>query len=235
MDRRVDARKPAGARRVPGAAAALSPIETDADVAAGLAALLAADARLGPVAAVAGALPLRRHPPGFAGLARVVVGQQLSTASAAAIWGRLEAAGGATPAGFLALDDAALRACGLSVAKVRTLRSLAGAAGDGSLDFAELSSLPAEAAHARLVALPGIGPWTVDVYLLFCAGHPDIFPAGDLALQVAVADAFGLDGRPSVKALAALAAPWAPWRAVAARLFWAYYRARRAGRDGVPI
>ena len=230
-------------------------IATAADLEAGLAALLAIDPRLAPVAAVAGPLPLRRHAPGFAGLARIVCGQQLSTASAAAIYARLAAAGGDTPAGFLALDVAALRAAGLSLGKVRTLTAVAaaacpatavvpgpataeaapnGAAAVAPLDLEALASQPAEAAHVALTAFPGIGPWTVELYLLFCAGHPDVFPAGDLALQVAVADAMGPDGRPSAKALAALAAPWAPWRAVAARLFWAYYRARR-GTAGVPL
>lgn len=225
-------------------------IATMADLEAGLAALLAANPRLAPIAEIAGPLPLRRHAPGFAGLARIVCGQQLSTASAAAIYARLEAAGGDTPAGFLALDAAALRAAGLSLGKMRTLTAVAAAvdhpakaeaAPNGAyaspptpLDLEALATMPAEAAHAALTAFPGIGPWTVELYLLFCAGHPDVFPAGDLALQVAVADAMGLDGRPSAKALAALAAGWAPWRAVAARLFWAYYRARR-GTAGVPV
>lgn len=215
-----------------------APIVTDADVARGVAALLMADPRLVAVAEVAlaaGPLPLRRHVPGFAGLARIVCGQQLSTASAAAIYGRLEAAGAHAAEGFAALDDAALIACGLSKAKLRTLRAVTAAIAEGVLDLAAVARLPAAEAHAALGRLPGIGPWTADLYLLFCAGHPDVFPAGDLALQVALAEALGLPARPTAKAAAAIALPWSPWRAVAARLFWAYYRTRRAGRDGVGL
>lgn len=95
----------------------------------------------------------------------------------------------------------------------------------GALDFARLDAAPAAAAIAELVAVSGIGPWTAECYLLFCAGHPDIFPSGDLALQVALAHAFGHDIRSSARQSAELALPWAPWRSVAARLFWAYYAA----------
>ena len=216
------------------AAGPFGPLDTPEHIAAGLAALLDLDPRLAAVAAATGPLPLRRLPAGFGGLARVVVGQQVSTASAAAIWGRLAAAGGDAPAGFAGLDDAALRAVGLSAAKVRTLRGLAAACADG-LDLAHLAGLTAADAHARLVALPGIGPWTADSYLLFCVGHPDVFPAGDIALQAAVAGGLGLGARPSAKALAMIAADWSPWRAVAARLFWAYYRTLRPARDGLPV
>jgi DNA-3-methyladenine glycosylase II len=210
-------------------------IETDADVTAGVAALVAADPRLGPIAAVAGPLPLRRGKPGFEGLARIVMGQQVSTASAAAIFGRLHAAGGHEAAAFAALDDAALRACGLSAAKVRTMRAAAAAVLEGRLDLDHLASLPADEAHAALTVLPGVGPWTVDLYLLFCAGHPDVFPAGDLALQVALADGLALPARPKAKEVDLIAAPWTPWRSVAARLWWGYYRARREGREGAPL
>jgi DNA-3-methyladenine glycosylase II len=210
-------------------------IETDADVTAGVAALVAADPRLAPIAAVAGPLPLRRGKPGFEGLARIVIGQQVSTASAAAIFGRLHAAGGHEAGAFAALDDAALRACGLSAAKVRTMRAAAAAVLEGRLDLDHLATQPANEAHAALTVLPGVGPWTVDLYLLFCAGHPDVFPSGDLALQVAVADGFGLPARPKAKALDAIALPWSPWRSVAARLWWGYYRARREGREGAPL
>ncbi len=210
-------------------------IETDADVTAGVAALVAADPRLVPIAARAGPLPLRRGKPGFEGLARIVMGQQLSTASAAAIFARLVAAGGHAAAGFAALDDAALRACGLSAAKVRTMRAAALAVAEGRLDLDHLAGLPADEAHAALTVLPGVGPWTVDLYLLFCAGHPDVFPTGDLALQIAVADGLALPARPKPKVLDAIAEPWAPWRSVAARLWWGYYRARRQGREGAPL
>ena len=203
-------------------------IATDADIAAGLDALAAADPRLAAVIAAAGDIPLRRTEPGFAGLARVVIGQQVSTRSAAAIWSRFAAAfPDGDPAAVAATEEATLRAIGLSGAKIATLRAVA-AAVDAGLDLAGLADLPAEAAHARLTAIRGIGPWTADIYLLFCLGHPDIFPAGDLALRHAVAEALGRPGPMPIRDLAALAAAWSPWRAVAARLFWAYYRARRS-------
>jgi DNA-3-methyladenine glycosylase II len=202
-------------------------IETEADIAEGLAWLTRRDRRLVRVARIAGPLPLRRAAPGFLGLARVVIGQQVSTASAGAIWARFVAAfpdGG--PATFAAADEARLRAVGLSGAKIATLRAVAVAVA-GGLDLDGLASLPGDEAHARLTALRGIGPWTADVYLLFCLGHPDVFPAGDLALRNAVADAFRRNDLVPIAELHAMAVKWSPWRAVAARLFWAYYRARR--------
>lgn len=202
-------------------------IATPADIAAGLAHLTAADPRLAAVAAIAGPVPLRRRPAGFEGLAAIVTSQQISDAAADAIWTRLAAAVTPfTPENLLAAETAALQAAGLSQPKIRTLRAAAAACADG-LDLAALAALPAEAATARLTALPGIGPWTAEVYLLFCEGHADLFPAGDLALRNAVADAFGLAARPDADALRRIAEPWSPWRGVAARLFWAYYRARR--------
>jgi DNA-3-methyladenine glycosylase II len=202
-------------------------IESEADIAEGLAWLTRRDRRLKPVLKVAGPLPLRRTSPGFAGLARVIIGQQVSTASANAIWTRFAAAfPDGDPAAPAAADDATLRQIGLSGAKIVTLRAVAAAHQNG-LDLDGLTALPGEEAHARLTAIRGIGPWTADVYLLFCLGHADVFPAGDLALRNAVADAFGREGPVPIAELHAMAERWSPWRAVAARLFWAYYRARR--------
>ncbi|HZP19594.1 MAG TPA: DNA-3-methyladenine glycosylase [Bauldia sp.] len=202
-------------------------IENDADIAEGLAYLAGRDRRLKKVIREAGPVPLRRRPAGFTGLARIIVGQQLSIASAEAIWRRFEAAYPETPIeAIAAASDAELKATGLSAAKIRTLRAVAQAAVDG-LDLNALAALPMEDAHGRLTGLKGIGPWTADIYLLFCLGHADIFPAGDLALRHAVADAFGLEGPVPVDELAGIAEKWSPWRGVAARLFWAYYRVRR--------
>jgi DNA-3-methyladenine glycosylase II len=209
-------------------------IETEADVEAGLRSLLRRDRRLREVARIAGTVPLRRRPGGIEGLARIIVGQQLSVASAEAIWSRFAAAfPGSLPDAILGAEEAALRAPGLSAPKIRTLRALAEAL-RGGLVLDDLATLPAEEAHARLTAVKGIGPWTADIYLLFCLGHPDIFPAGDLALRNAVADAFGLAPPVTEKAIAELAEAWSPWRGVAARLFWAYYRARRQ-RSALPV
>jgi DNA-3-methyladenine glycosylase II len=209
-------------------------IESEADIAEGLAHLVKADRRLKKVVRVAGDVPLRRAPHGLTGLARIVVSQQLSTASAEAIWGRFAAALPKLSAkALLKATDETLRATGLSGPKIRTLRAVAGAVADG-LDLDSLASLPGEEAHARLTAIKGIGPWTADIYLLFCLGHADVFPAGDLALRNAVADAFGREPPMPVAELEVMAGKWTPWRGVAARLFWSYYRAMRQ-RAAVPV
>ena len=195
-------------------------------------ALLRRHPALRPVARRAGAFDIRLTPGGFAGLAQVVCGQQLSVASARAIWGRFAALPGALePAAYLALDAAAVRATGFSAGKHRTLRVIAEAVVSGTLDFAVLERLDADAAVACLTAHKGVGPWTAEIYLMFCAGHPDIFPTGDLALQKAVGHALAMDHAPAARELAAIAAPWAPYRHAAALLFWKYYAAvlRRAG------
>ncbi len=210
-------------------------IDTEADIEAGLSALLAADPRLEPVAARAGRLPLRRRPGGFAGLASIVVSQQVSTASANAIWGRVAAAYDPfTPQALIRARATRLAGLGLSAPKIRALKEIARAIADGRLDCDALPDLPADAAHAALCAIHGIGPWTADIYLLFCLGHPDAWPAGDLALQEAARLAFALPVRPSAKETIALADSWRPWRGVAARLLWAYYRAVKQ-RDPVPL
>jgi DNA-3-methyladenine glycosylase II len=210
-------------------------IDTEADIAAGLAHLLAADPRLAAVAAQAGPLPLRRRAGGFPGLASIMVSQQLSTASASAIWGRLAAAYDPfTPERLIRARATRLASLGLSAPKIRALKEIAKAIASGQLDCELLPDLPADAAHAALCAVHGIGPWSADIYLLFCLGHPDAWPAGDLALQEAARLAFTLPERPSPKETVALAESWRPWRGVAARLLWAYYRAAKR-RDGAPL
>jgi DNA-3-methyladenine glycosylase II len=209
-------------------------IESEADIAEGLDHLARRDRRLRKIMRVAGPVPLRRRPGGFEGLARIVVGQQVSIASAEAIWGRFVAAfPGCSVEAIHTASDEALRAPGLSTPKIRTLRAAAAACREG-LDLAALASLPAEEAHRRLTSVKGIGPWSADIYLLFCLGHADIFPAGDLALRNAVGDAFGHEAPPSVDAVAEIALRWSPWRGVAACLFWAYYRACRQ-RAAMPV
>jgi DNA-3-methyladenine glycosylase II len=207
-------------------------IDTPADITRGLDGLCRADPRLIAVRERAGTVPLRRVAPGLKSLCSIVIGQQVSTASAAAIFSRFAALfDPLTPDAVLASPVGAFRQAGLSAAKTRTVLALARAAKDG-LDLDALAAADAPEAVARLTALPGVGPWTAELYLLFAAGHPDIFPCRDVALQIAVGEAFGLTARPGEKALALIAGPWAPWRGVAARLFWAYYRAVR-GREGV--
>jgi DNA-3-methyladenine glycosylase II len=208
-------------------------IETDADIREGLAHLRACDRRLVPIIDLVGAIPLRRHQPGFHGLCDIVISQQLSVASADAILARtVRGLGALTPSAVLAADEPALRACGLSGPKLRTLRALAEAVRTGALPIETLHTMPIDQAASALVAVKGIGPWTAEIYLMFYAGHADVFAPGDLALQEAIRLAFGLDQRPSTRDLTLMAQQWSPWRAVAARLLWAYYRIVKA-REGV--
>lgn len=210
-------------------------ITTEAEFDAALAALIAADPRLAEVLARAGRPALRRRPVGFEGLAAIVVSQQLSTASAGAIWKRLsEALDPVDHEKILRARKATLQRAGLSEGKIRTLKAMAKAIRDGGLDLAAIAEHSAEEAHRVLTAVTGIGPWTADIYLLFCLGQADAWPAGDLALQEAVRHAFGLAQRPNAKEMIALAEPWRPWRGVAAFLLWAYYAAIRR-REAAPV
>ncbi len=210
-------------------------LETDADVAAHLAVLLARDPRLAAIHDRTGPVAVRRTIGGFLGFVRVVCGQQLSLASAAAIFARYAALPGAdTPEGYLRLGEDDLRAVGFSRGKVLSVRAVAEAALAGTLDFAAVAQLPADAAIAAMTAHRGIGPWTAEIYLMFAEGHADIFPAGDLALQKAVADALHLAEPPKARALAAMAELWAPHRSTAALLFWSYYRVMK-GREILPL
>ncbi len=185
--------------------------------------------------ATGGPPPLRRREAGFAGLAAIIVSQQVSTASAAAIFGRLQARIVPLEAAEIArATEEDLRACGLSNAKIRALRALAHAIVEGGLDLKGLADLDAEEAHKALVAIKGIGPWTADIFLLFCLGHPDAFPAGDVALQEAAKVALNLKRRPDAARLERIAERWRPLRGVAARMLWAYYRGVKA-RSGMAL
>lgn len=184
----------------------------------------------------AGHPPLRRRDPGFAGLAWIVVGQQVSTASANAIYARLNNAFPQLEARALGLaTDETLRGCGLSSPKMKTLRAIAHALETKALDLDALADMSAEDAHAALCAVHGIGPWTADIFLLFCLGHPDAWPAGDLALQEAARIALDLRTRPDTKKLEKIGERWRPHRGVAARLLWAYYRVVKEGRAGMAL
>jgi len=210
-------------------------LHTQNDLQAGLDQLIAADPRLVPVAEKAGTFNLRRREAGFAGLCAIVCGQQLSTASAAAIRDRLFAA--FMPFGHESVLKARtdkLQRLGLSAAKIKSIREIGRAVAKGRIDLAQVGDMDADDAHAALTALHGVGPWTADIYLLFCLGHADAFPAGDLAVQEAARIAFGLRKRPEAKALTKMAEAWRPWRGVAAHLLWAYYHAVKK-RDVVPV
>lgn len=180
---------------------------------------------------VCGLPPVRRQASGFAGLVRIIMAQQVSTASARAIIARLEAAvRPLAPEGFLALDDPALRVIGLSRQKIVYGRALAEDLRAGRLDLDALATLDDEAAMDRLVRLKGVGRWTAEIYLLFALERPDVWPADDLAVQVAAQRLKGLDERPKRPRMVALAEPWRPHRSAAARLLWHLYR-----HPGVPL
>jgi DNA-3-methyladenine glycosylase II len=210
-------------------------LHNDADIDAALARLVLADARLGPVLAKAGKPALRRRAPGFAGLCAIVVGQQLSTASAGAIWGRMEAA--FDPFHHDAVRRARperLARIGLSAPKIKTMKAIGKAVSRGDINLEALGHMDADEAHQALTRLHGIGPWTADIYLLFCLGHADAWPAGDLALQESARIAFGLRTRPDARKMIKLAEPWRPWRGVAAHLLWKHYHVIKK-RDPVPV
>lgn len=210
-------------------------IDSEADILEGLADLERSDPALARAIAHSGPVPLRRRPPGFVALTEIILSQMVSKASANALWRKLDlATGGVAPEAILSLDSLAARQAGLSGAKEATLRRIAGAVVAGSLDLDLLCAMPGPDALAALTAIKGVGPWTAEVYLLFCAGHADIFPSGDVALQSAAAHALALPTRPSPKALSLIAERWSPWRGVAARLLWAYY-ATHMRRDALPL
>jgi DNA-3-methyladenine glycosylase II len=208
-------------------------LNTQADLDDAIKVLVKQDPRLKPVLKMAGMPALRRREPGFTGLAAIVCGQQLSVASAAAIWGRVSTA--FDPFHHDAVRKARtdrLGRLGLSAAKIKTLKALARELAAERLNLDLLADQDADAAHTTLTALHGIGPWTADIYLLFCLGHGDAWPAGDLAVQEAMRIGLGLESRPSVKQMAPLAEPWRPLRGAAAHLWWAYYHAIKK-REGV--
>lgn len=210
-------------------------LDSDAALERGLRSLTRRDPLMKRLVALGARPPLRKRDPGFHGLAGIIVSQQLSTASAGAIWARLtERFPGLSPDDISHAADESLRAVGLSAPKIRTLRGIAAAIAEGGLPLDSLGDREADEAHALLTAVKGIGPWTADIYLLFCLGHPDAFPAGDLALQEAARLAYGLDARPSEKELLVLAERWRPWRGVAAKVLWAYYRIAKS-REGAPV
>ena len=212
------------------------PIVDEASLRAAVDALLRKDPELvGRLLDVGGPTPLRRRDPGFAGLAAIIVSQQVSVASASAILARLEARIAPLEAARLAAaTDEDLRGCGLSAPKIRALRAAAEAVAAGSLDLEGLAAFDAGDAHDALMTVKGVGPWTADIFLLFCLGHPDAFPAGDLALQEAAKLALSLKARPDAARLERIAERWRPWRGVAARMLWAYYRAAKA-RSGMAL
>ena len=203
-------------------------ITTAGCVAEGAAWLGARDPRFAAALELTGPLPLRRQEDGFTALLDAIVGQQVSVASADAIWKRLEAAGLTGQAAMAEASDEDLRAAGLSRQKARYGRALA----QSGIDFDVLREMPDAQVVKVLTAVPGIGLWTAEIYAMFALGRADVFAPGDLALQEGARHLFGLPERPKERALRAMAEDWSPWRAVAARALWAYYRVIRS-REGI--
>ncbi|MEO0522974.1 MAG: DNA-3-methyladenine glycosylase 2 family protein [Pseudomonadota bacterium] len=203
-------------------------IETQRDVDEGADWLARHDSRFAQALTHTGPLPLRRRPDGFAQLLSAIVSQQVSTASAAAIWDRIAGAGLVNEAAVRIATEDDLRAVGLSRQKISYAKALA----EAGIDYAALRAAPDTDIVATLTAVKGIGVWTAEIYAMFSLGRPDVFAPGDLALQEATRILFDLDERPKEKALREMARDWSPWRAVAARLLFAYYRVAK-GREGM--
>lgn len=203
-------------------------IETPDCVAEGATYLAKIEPRFAHALELTGPLPLRRRKDGFPALLDAIVSQQVSVAAADAILRRLKTTGLVGPRKILGASDDELRACGLSRQKIRYARELARA----RIRFAALREAPTEDVIATLIAVPGIGRWTAEIYAMFSLGRADVFAPGDLALQEAVRILFDMDARPSERVLSEMARGWAPWRGVAARLLWSYYRVVK-GREGV--
>lgn len=202
-------------------------IETDACVTEGIDWLVQADPRFGRAIEVCAPLPLRRKPDGFAELLSAVVSQQVSVASATAIWAKLVDAGMITPNAVGSKSEEDLRFLGLSRQKAHYARALAAA----EIDYVALRKAPTDVVIKTLTDVKGIGIWTAEIYAMFSLGRADVFAPGDLALQEGARLLFGLDERPKDKALREMAQNWSPWRSVAARALWAYY-AHMKSREG---
>lgn len=203
-------------------------IETEADVAEGADWLARQDPRLAKALQVCGPLPLRRRPDGFAQLLSAIVSQQVSVASARALWSNLETAGVTTPDAVLRHSPEELRGLGLSRQKARYAHALA----DAGIDYDALRKAPDAQVIETLTAVTGIGVWTAEIYAMFSLGRADVFAPGDLALQEAARAIYDLPERPKERALRQMSADWSPWRSVAARLFFTYYRHIKQ-RDGI--
>jgi len=213
-------------------------IRSQSDIRAGVQALRRRCAVMRELHERNGDPPLRRYRADFAGLARIIVGQQLSIASAAAIWSRLDQSLVKVDAEQIArASPDMLTAAGLSGAKIRTLKALALATRGAkpALRIDRLARVSDEDVRQALTQVHGIGPWTADIFIMFCLGRADAWAAGDLALQVGVARAFALGERLSTHETLELAEKWRPWRGIAARLIWADYahlRGRQPGSGG---
>jgi DNA-3-methyladenine glycosylase II len=190
----------------------------------GVAALCARDPDLARIVEIAGPPPQRERDPGFGALLRIIIGQQVSAKAADALWRRtVELMNPLTPKTIAAADDATFRACGFSRQKIVYSRHLAGEVMAGRLDFAAFGAMDDAAVAAALTRLKGIGPWSAEIYLLFALGRPDVWPIGDLAVQIAVKRIKRLRSHPTPKRMIKIGEAWRPWRSAAAMLLWHAY------------
>ena len=203
-------------------------INNHADIAEGLDWLCTVEPRFQKAAEACPEPPLRRRKDGFAELLSAITSQQLSVASASAIWARMEAAGMIEPKAILSASDEDLRACGFSRQKILYARDLAAS----GINYRKLRETPTDKVIAQLVAVRGIGSWTAEVYAMFSLGRADVFAPGDLALQESARVLFDLPDRPKEKAFREMAQAWSPWRSVAARLLWDYYHVLK-NKEGI--
>jgi DNA-3-methyladenine glycosylase II len=203
-------------------------ITCQADVDADAAILAAKHPQFAKAYGLTGPLPLRLRKDGFEELMSAIVSQQVSVASAKAIWQRVVDAQLHTETAVCDATDDGLRTCGLSRPKVKYVKALA----EAKIDFDALRNVTADEVIAALTQVKGIGRWTAEIYAKFSLGHADVFAANDLALQEAAKILFELDARPNEKQMRAMAEDWAPYRSVAARLLWAYYRVEKT-REGI--
>ncbi len=186
------------------------------------------DARFKDAIAQVGPLPLRLKDEGFAQLLNAIIGQQVSVASANAIWARMEGLELTCENTIAKASDDDLRAAGLSGQKMRYARALA----EERIDYDALRELPSDEVIKRLTKVVGIGQWTAEIYAMFSLGRADVFAHGDLALQEAARVLLDLPERPKEKEMRVIAADWSPWRSVAARVLWAYYRVVKS-KEGI--
>lgn len=213
---------------------AMTPIDTIDNLEDGISALCKVAPEFVMVYEATGTPPLRRAESGFGGMLRIIAGQQVSKASAAAIWQRMgEQLAPLEPQRFGQLGEADFRSAGLSGPKIRAIEALTAAVLANELNFAALHAQSDDEVAETLTSVKGIGPWSAEIYLLSCLGRPDVWPAGDLALQVSAADLAGSVDRLSVGQMREIAEPWRPLRAVAARLLWSWYALKKGKDPGV--
>ncbi|MFT5065720.1 MAG: DNA-3-methyladenine glycosylase II [Yoonia sp.] len=184
--------------------------------------------RFAEILPVISPLPLRLKPDGFGPLLHIILGQQVSVASANALWSKLQAVDMTTPKAIQSATQDDLRGLGLSQQKARYAHALA----DANINFDDLHKVPSDQVIKTLCAVKGIGMWTAEVYTMFSLGRADVFAPGDLAIQEAAKLLFDLPERPNERTLRKMADAWSPWRSVAARLFWAYYASTKQ-KDGI--